>query len=309
MVAGVGVGTAMTVNGACAHAYAHILYKGLLFMGAGTLLYAAGTAKLSDLGGLYRRLPWAFLWYMVAAVSISGFPLFSGFISKTMTITGAAEAHHTWLALGMEFAAVGTFLSVGIKLPYFAWFGRPDPGIALKPVPRNMYIAMGIAGFLCFYIGVQPGFLYRLLPHPVDYVPYTPWHVLQASLLLGFTGLGFYLLRYKLVPEAKINLDVDYFYRLVGRLVLAFARRPVEMIDNWWTEFYNRAGLRGMMKIAGGSVWFDKRAIDGVVDGTALGVRHVGRTATGAQTGRLQDYLAVAVVLGLTVFALVWYAG
>ena len=157
MVAGVGVGTAMTINGACAHAYAHILYKGLLFMGAGALLYAAGTAKLTELGGLFRRLPWVFVWYMVAAVSISGFPLFSGFVSKTMTITGAAEAHHTWLALGMEVAAVGTFLSVGIKLPYFAWFGRPDPGMALKPIPRNMYAAMAIAGFLCFFIGVQPG--------------------------------------------------------------------------------------------------------------------------------------------------------
>ena len=137
MVAGVGVGTAMTINGACAHAYAHILYKGLLFMGAGALLYAAGTAKLSELGGLFRRLPWVFVWYMVAAVSISGFPLFSGFVSKTMTITGAAEAHHTWLALGMEVAAVGTFLSVGIKLPYFAWFGRPDPGMALEAHPAQ----------------------------------------------------------------------------------------------------------------------------------------------------------------------------
>jgi multicomponent Na+:H+ antiporter subunit D len=246
---------------------------------------------------------------MVAAVSISGFPLFSGFVSKTMTITGAAEGHHTWLALGMEIAAVGTFLSVGIKLPYFAWFGRPDPGIALKPVPRNMYVAMGIAGILCFYIGVQPGFLYRLLPNPVDYVPYTPWHVLQSLLLLGFTGLGFYLLRHKLVPEAKINLDFDYIYRMVGRVVLALARRPVEQIDNWWTEFYHRAGLRGMMKVAGGSVWFDRSAIDGVVDGTAVGVRHVGHTTTGVQTGRLQDYLAAAVLLGLAVFAVVWFAG
>ena len=309
MVAGVGVGTAMTVNGACAHAYAHILYKGLLFMGAGTLLYAAGTARLSELGGLFRRLPWAFVWYMVAAVSISGFPLFSGFVSKTMTITGAAEAHHTWLALGMEFAAVGTFLSVGIKLPYFAWFGRPDPGITLKQVPRNMYVAMAIAGLLCFYIGIQPSVLYRLLPNPVDYIPYTLWHVLQTLLLLGFTGLGFYLLRHKLVPEAKINLDFDYIYRMVGRGVLALARRPVEQIDNWWTEFYNRAGLRGLMNAAGGSAWFDKSAIDGVVDGTAVGVRRVGRAATGVQTGRLQDYLAVAVVLGLAVFAVVWYAG
>jgi multicomponent Na+:H+ antiporter subunit D len=309
MVAGVGIGTAMTVNGAAAHAYAHILYKGLLFMGAGALLYSAGTAKLSELGGLFRRLPWVFFWYMVAAVSISGFPLFSGFVSKTMTITGAAEAHRSWLALGLEVAAVGTFLSVGIKLPYFAWFGRPDPGMALKPIPRNMYVAMAAAGALCFYIGVQPGFLYRLLPHPVEYAPYTAWHVLQALLLLGFTGLGFYLLRRKLTPEAKINLDCDYFYRLAGRLVVALARQVVEKADNWWSEFYNRAGLKGMLKLAGGSARFDRAAIDGVVDGTAKTVRGIGGQATTVQTGRLQDYLAAAVVIGLLVFAAVWFAG
>lgn len=307
MVAGVGVGTAMTINGACAHAYAHILYKGLLFMGAGTLLYAAGTAKLSELGGLFKRLPWAFGWYMVAAVSISGFPLFSGFISKTMTITGAAEAHHTWLALGMELAAVGTFLSVGIKLPYFAWFARPDAGRPLNPVPLNMYVAMGAAGLLCFFIGVQPGFLYKLLPYPVEYVPYTAWHLVQTLLLLGFTGLGFYILRHKLVPEAAINLDVDYVYRLVGRLVLALAKWPVEKIDVWWSEFYARTGLRGLLGAAGISAWFDKAAIDGVVDGTAINVRRLGQAATGAQTGQLQDYLALALIVGLGVFALVWF--
>jgi multicomponent Na+:H+ antiporter subunit D len=307
MVAGIGVGTAMTINGACAHAYAHILYKGLLFMGAGALLHATGTAKLSELGGLIKRLPWVFVWYMVAAVSISGFPLFSGFISKTMTIAGSAEAHHTWLALGMEIAAVGTFLSVGIKLPWFAWFGRPDPGMPLKPVPRNMYVAMAIAGSLCFYIGIQPGFLYKLLPHEVEYIPYTFWHVLQSLLLLGFTGLGFYLLRHRLTPEAKINLDFDYFYRKIGRLVLLVARYPMEKIDAWWSEFYARVGLKGLLLLANTTSWFDRSAIDGVVDGTAIGVRHVGQASTAAQTGRLQDYLTAAVVLGLLIFALVWF--
>ncbi len=306
MVAGVGVGTAMTVNGACAHAYAHILYKGLLFMGAGTLLYASGTAKLSNLGGLFRRMPWAFFWYMIAAVSISGFPLFSGFVSKTMTITGAAEAHHTWLALGMEFAAVGTFLSVGIKLPYFAWFSKPDCGIELKPVPMNMYVAMGAAGILCFLIGVYPDFLYKLLPNPVEYTPYTAWHVLQSLLLLGFTGLGFYILRYKLTPEAKINLDFDYVYRMIGRFVMALARIIGDRIDFWWSEFYARVGLRGLLAAASGSSWFDKKAIDGVVDGTALGVRAIGEKATRVQTGKIQDYLASAMVLGMVVAVGVW---
>lgn len=307
MVAGIGVGTAMTVNGACAHAYAHILYKGLLFMSAGTLLYAAGTSKLTELGGLFQRLPLVCLWYMIAAVSISGVPLFSGFISKTITIAGAAEAHHPWLAIGMEIAAVGTFLSVGIKLPYFAFFAKEDPGMKLLSIPKNMHIAMGISGFLCFFIGVYPNFLYKLLPHPVEYVPYTPWHVLQSSLLLGFTGLGFYILNKKLKPEAKLNIDFDYIYRVVGRIVLLIARKPIEIIDLWWSEIYRIGGLKSMLRTANISAWFDKAAIDGVVDGSAYTVQKIGRVATMIQTGRFQDYLSTAIVIGLTIFALIWF--
>lgn len=304
MVAGIGIGTAMTVNGACAHAYAHILYKGLLFMGAGCLLYSTGTAKLTELGGVAYRLPWVMFCYMIAAVSISGFPLFNGFISKTMTITGAAEAHHMWLTLGMEVAAVGTFLSVGIKLPYFAFFHKQDYTGEIKPIPANMYVAMGIASFLCFIIGVMPNLLYQLLPFEVEYVPYTPWHVLQTLLLLSFTGLGFYLMRHVIVPKAKINLDFDYFYRLGGKLGLGIAKWPLEKLDNWWTEFYNRAGLVGMLLTAKLSRLFDEKAIDGVVDGTAYSVLGTGGRLTKLQTGRLSDYIGLALVIGVGVFAL-----
>jgi len=127
--------------------------------------------------------------------------------------------------------------------------------------------------------------------------------------LLGFTGLGFYLMRRKLTPEAKINLDFDYFYRLVGRAVLALARWPFEKLDLWWSEFYARAGLRGFLKAASGSAWFDKAAIDGVVDGTAISVLKIGQGATRIQSGRLQDYLAKAMVAALILFALAWFWG
>lgn len=72
MVAGIGIGTHLAVNGAAAHAFAHILYKALLFMGAGAVLYMTGTAKLSQLGGLWRYMPLTMLGYVVGAVSISG---------------------------------------------------------------------------------------------------------------------------------------------------------------------------------------------------------------------------------------------
>ncbi|WP_027180465.1 Na(+)/H(+) antiporter subunit D [Maridesulfovibrio bastinii] len=310
MVAGIGIGTAMCMNGAVAHAYAHILYKGLLFMGVGTVMYAAGSAELDKLGGLVGKLPFVMLLYMVGAVSISGMPFFNGFISKTMTITGAAESHHTLLAIGLEIAAVGTFLSVGIKLPYFAFWNKPArKDIKLKTIPKNMYIAMGISAALCFAQGVYPQMLYKLLPFPVEYTPYTPWHLLQAAMLLAFTGLGFWLMRKVIVPHHGRNLDFDKLYRLIGNGCLYLICRPIAWADSIWTTVYRVIGLRALMDIAAGSSWFDRKGIDTVVDGTAYTVKNIGRAGARVQTGRIQDYLALAVFLALCIYGLVAYLG
>ena len=310
MVAGIGIGTAMTVNGAVAHAYAHILYKGLLFMGAGCLLYSAGTAHLDRLGGLVRRLPWVMILYMVGAVSISGVPFFNGFISKNMTIFGAVEDHQRWIAVMLEVAAVGTFLSVGIKLPYFAFWAKPDNRqIELKPIPANMYAAMAVSAGLCLAQGLYPQLLYRLLPFPVTYTPYTGWKVLQATLLLGFTGLGFYFMRTVITPHAGRNLDFDALYRVIGNAFVAAFARPVAALDDIWTEVYRRVGLKGLMAAARGATVFDRKGIDTVVDGAAYSVRGAGRWATRIQTGRLQDHLAWMIMAALGVFALVWWFG
>ncbi|MGL1863866.1 MAG: Na(+)/H(+) antiporter subunit D [Pseudodesulfovibrio sp.] len=312
MVAGIGIGTAMTLNGATAHAYAHILYKGLLFMGTGAILYSVGTVKLDKLGGLVYKLPWVFVLYMIAALSISGMPLFNGFISKTMTIAGAANAHHTWLALGMEIAAVGTFISVGIKLPYFAfWGGKKEYVGEVKPLPVNMYVGMGICGLLCIAQGVYPEMLYRYLPYAMEtaYHPWTADKVINSSLLLGFSGLAFYLTRKIIVPHAKLNLDFDYFYRLIGRVTMGAVCWPVSKIDDVWTEVYRTVGLKALIQAGAGTSVFDKKGIDTVVDGSAYTVRNIGRVGAKVQTANLQDYLAYATVLGLGIFALVWYFG
>lgn len=313
MVAGIGVGTAMTLNGAAAHAYAHILYKGLLFMGTGCLLYAVGTAKLDKLGGLAARLPWVMVLYMVAALSISGMPLFNGFVSKTMTIAGASEAHRTFVALGLEIAAVGTFISVGIKLPYFAFWGgkEPDATREIRPIPWNMYAGMTLLAVLCIVQGVAPGILYAYLPYEVahQYVPWTFWNVVQSGLLLGFSGLAFYLLRKVITPHEGLNLDFDIVYRAVGRLALLLVSKPLAWIDDRWTEAYRVVGLRGLMATAFCSSVFDRKGIDGVVDGTAYSVMGLGRLGAKAQNGDLQRYLGLAVILALIVFALYWYLG
>src|SRR5437773_7831230 len=176
MVCGVGIGTELALNGAAAHAFAHILYKALLFMGAGAVLQVTGLRKLSEMGGLYRTMPLTLALYMVGAFAISAVPFFSGFVSKSMVVSAAGESHRAAIFLLLTLASSGTFLHTGLKLPYYMFFGT-DRGLRAHEPPRNMLVAMGGAAVACVLIGVLPAVLYSQLPYPVDYIPYTARHV------------------------------------------------------------------------------------------------------------------------------------
>lgn len=215
MVVGIGIGTELALDGTAAHAFTHILYKALLFMSMGAVLLRAGTVKGTELGGLYKSMPWTTAFCIVGAASISAFPLFSGFISKALIVSAVAGEGHFWVWIVLLFASAGVFHHSGIKIPYFAFFAH-DSGIRCKEAPANMLIAMGITAMLCVGIGVFPAPLYSLLPFPVDYVPYTAWHVLSQLQLLVFSALAFSMLMWYGIypPEMRaLNLDVDWCYR------------------------------------------------------------------------------------------------
>ena len=303
MVAGIGIGTHLALNGAAAHAFAHILYKALLFMGAGAVLYMTGTAKLNRLGGLYKYMPWTMFFYVIGALSISGFPFFSGFVSKSMIVAAAHEEGRLWLMSLMNLAGIGTFLSVGLKVTYFAFFGKEEAPLKAAEPPRNMLWAMGLTALLCFVIGVFPQTLYALLPFPVEYHPYNWPHVSEMLQILLFTGFVFFLMIKKLTPEAKINLDVDYFYRQGARLFLRFDEKALSPVDAFWGELYRTLGLKALFKQAQLSYSFDRKIIDGVVDGTAATVMNCGGVVRKLQTGRVQGYIGLSLFL---FFAILW---
>ncbi len=213
MVAGIGIGTELAINGATAHAYSHILYKALLFMGTGAVLYATGTSKLHQLGALASRMRWVLIFYMVAAFSISGAPLFNGFISKSIIVAAAGDSHYYLAKFLLILASVGTFLSVGIKLPYYTWFHEKKAEHQLKPIPGGMMAAMAATSFLCIFYGIFPDYLYKDLPYVMDYRPFTIPHLVEAIQILIFTFLGFWIVRAKLTPKDKISLDTDWFFR------------------------------------------------------------------------------------------------
>jgi len=271
-------------------------------MGAGAVLYITGTAKLSILGGLYKYMPLTMIFYVVGAVSISGVPLFSGFVSKSMIVASAHEGGRLWLMTFMSLAGVGTFLSVGLKVTYFAFFGK-ESALQTKEPPANMLWAMGLTSALCFIIGVYPKVLYDLLPFPVEYHPYNLHHLSEYLQILSFTGLVFFLLVGKLAPEDKMNLDMDYAYRKGTRIFMWFDEKVISVIDAFWGELYRRVGLALLFKNARISNGFDRKVIDGIIDGSAVTVRGVGSLVRKLQTGRIQAYIGLSLLM---FFLILW---
>ncbi len=217
MVCGIGIGTALAVNGAVAHAFNDVIFKGLLFMSMGAVLHQTGRMNGSDLGGLYKSMPLTAGFCIVGACSISAFPLFSGFVSKSLVMSAALEEGHTTVWLMLLFASAGVFHHAGIKIPFFAFFAH-DSGIRTSEPPANMLLAMTIAATLCVLIGSDPSVLYRLLPFEVDYTPYDATHVLAQLQLLFYSALAFAWLKLtgRYPPELhSTNIDAEWVYRRV----------------------------------------------------------------------------------------------
>ena len=214
MVCAVGIGTQMALNGAAAHAFAHILYKALLFMSAGAVIYRTGFSKCTDLGGLFRTMPLTAVCGIIGALAISGFPLTSGFTTKTMISQAAADESLVFVYFMLAAASAGVFLHAGIKFPWFVFFQK-DSGLRPKDAPWNMAAAMVLLSALCILLGVFPNLLYEFLPYPVDYVPYTAGKVLFYLQLLLFSGLAFFLLLPLMKRTLTISLDTDWLWRVL----------------------------------------------------------------------------------------------
>ncbi|MBT8115926.1 MAG: Na(+)/H(+) antiporter subunit D, partial [Arenicella sp.] len=213
MVCAVGIGTQMALNGAAAHAFAHIIYKALLFMSAGVVMYRTGKTRCTDLGGLFRTMPLTTICGIVGALAISGFPLTSGFTTKTLISQAAIDESLIVVYFLLAAASAGVFLHAGIKFPWFVFFQR-DSGLRPKDAPWNMAAAMVLFSALCILIGVYPDVFYRFLPYPVDYVPYTASKVVFYLQLLLFSGLAFFLLLPLMQRTKTISLDTDWLWRI-----------------------------------------------------------------------------------------------
>lgn len=249
MMVGIGIGTELSINGAVAYAFAHILYKSLLFMSMGAVIFRTGKINATDLGGLYKSMPWTALFCIIGAASIST-PLTGGFVSKSMVLGAAAHGHMSIIWLILLFASAGVFLCSGIKIVFFAFFSH-DAGHRVKEAPPSMLIAMSIAAFFCIFLGVYPKIFYSILPYPVDYAPYTVPHVLAQLQLLLFSGLAFTLLLLSGIYPAEIratNLDADLIYRKSSRLFYQVMDKGLNAINRTAERIFIGEFLVGLTK-------------------------------------------------------------
>ena len=272
MVVGIGIGTELAVNGAVAHAFAHIIYKALLFMAMGAVLYRVGTIKASELGGLYRTMPWTAGFCIVGSASISAFPLLSGFVTKSMILSAALEDGR-WVAYVLLLVASAAVVDhSGIKVPFFAFFSH-DSGKRPKEAPANMLAAMGLGAALCLAIGLFPQPLYDLLPYAVTYSAFTGSHLLTQLQLLLFAVAGFvFLYRRGWYPAEirAVNLDSDWTYRWLlprvwwrgAQVAARVSERSVplrEQLQRGLTVMARPLRLRGWLAAAwstGAMVWW-----------------------------------------------------
>ncbi len=281
MVVGIGIGSEMALNGTAAHAFAHILYKALLFMSVGAVMYRTGTSKASELGGLYRTMPKTAMFCLVGAASISAFPLFSGFVTKSIILDEAASGGMFVVWLALVFASAGVLSHSGIKIPFFMFFAH-DSGKRPKEAPTHMLLAMGLTAALCIAIGVYPAPLYALLPFEVDFIPYTTSHVVGQLQLLLFALLAFGILMRTGIhpPEVRaINLDTDWTYRwLLPRII----RKVSAVVSAIWS----------------GTLGFLNQRVKNIITGLYHSHGPEGRMASSWPTGSMVIW--ISVLLGAT---------
>ncbi|WP_298913607.1 Na(+)/H(+) antiporter subunit D [uncultured Algimonas sp.] len=241
MVAGIGIGTTLAMNGVVGQVFVHVIFKGLLFMSIGAVIYRTGTAKASELGGLFRSMPYTTVLCLIGAGSIAAFPLLAAFVTKAMILSAALE-EHLWVPFAMMlFASAGVMEHSGIKVPHFTFFAH-DSGRRVREAPWNMLLAMSLAALLCIVLAWPWGgyeLLYSIMPYPTDYKPYTWDHVVFQMQLLFAAIFAFTLLkRFRLYPaERRAEIvDMDILYRKIGRGAAVWA-------DAVWTRLSARMSL------------------------------------------------------------------
>jgi multicomponent Na+:H+ antiporter subunit D len=220
MITAIGIGSELAIAGAAAHAFCHIIYKSLLMMNAGSVIYVTGKRKCSELGGIYNLMPITTICSIIAALSISAFPLTSGFVSKSLIVAASENEQLFWVWILLVAASAGVFFHAGIKFPWFVFIQKNKNHIDAHDPPMLMRLSMVILAVLCILPGIWPKAIYDLLPNKIDFLPYSASHIISQLQLLTASAIAFFVCLPLLKRTETVSLTFDWMYRKVGYTAL-----------------------------------------------------------------------------------------
>ena len=154
VVLGIGIGTPLGILGGLFHLFNHSVFKSLLFLNSGGVVYATGTRDLKKLGGLKEKMPVTEKTCLTASMSISGIPPFNGFWSKLIIIIACIQAGHAGYAF---WAFVGSVLTLAsfMKVQRYVFYGKlPKDHEGIKEVPSTMQTSMIALALVCLLGGL-----------------------------------------------------------------------------------------------------------------------------------------------------------
>jgi multicomponent Na+:H+ antiporter subunit D len=313
MVTGIGMDSKMALDGAISLAYAHTFYTALLLMTMGSVIYATREEFLGRLGNLSRKLPFVAALTFLGILALCAVPFFSGFTGITLIFEEALKLQGPVpgpvLVPIMGLAMVLMIMAGGLRLPFFVFRSKKSTpnGEPIRPLPKNMVVAMGMAGAFCLVQGVFPETINRHLPYAMEERTFTLFRLGIGLLLPAAAFLLFMFLRPLLKPRANELPDFERLYMWVGFCIMVVFSKPLSWVDGIWSEVYRTIFLRAFNFLARLSDVLDRRGIDGAVNQTASSVLFLSRISTRLQSGRLQDQLAWMMLLALAFFALIWF--
>lgn len=277
------------------HLFTHAMFKALLFLGAGSVIHAVHSNSMEDMGGLRKYMPYTHITFLIACLTISGFPGLSGFFSKDEILVAAFE--HNKFLFAIEFLVAGLTAFYMFRL-YFNVFWGEEKHYHHTPheSPFVMTIPLMILAFGSVFSGYLP-FTHLVTSDRVGFDSHMDWAVAIPSILIGLLGIGMAWVLYKkksAVPD-KIAAGFGKFYTTVYHKFY---------ID----EIYLFVTKKILFNCVSRPVaWFDRHIVDGTMNGIAWVIETSSLKIKGFQSGHIQQYATVFVAGALGLVLLVIY--
>jgi NADH-quinone oxidoreductase subunit L len=277
------------------HLTTHAFFKALLFLGAGSVIHAASTNNIQEMGGLHKKMPITSITFLVAALAISGIFPFSGFWSKDEILVNLIESGH----MGLYYvAAITAFMTAFymFRLYFLTFTGKPRDEHIYEhshESPLTMTVPLMVLALLSIFSGFAgvPG-----KEHSIYNFLYFGEHAHETSFNMQVAVAS------SIIAVAGILLAfLMYFVKVIKPEQVKKMSGPIHKIlynKYYIDEFYMFFIKNGFFVLSAGIKWFDRHVVDGAVNLAGLGIRWGGSKLKLSMTGRVQNY-ALVIFCGL----------